>query len=434
MLLHPHTLNLIVQYKQTNDDAIFKEILSLLLDSEPVYAKEKLYEIIYSHIKTETTKKQNLEHLNNYIDTHFDIVEKECSTGKNLLFELKNFEGISAEAIKLVKKRRKNIQRRENSKRKKLSQSKDSVTENESYDENFVTKFKEIENLLANLQNSDQIMIYENKEMVFGCVNKIIAIFSSLYEKSRIPKKEYAAIVNSIKLAMKPPTSVVDSSANLSLLNFVTKEKKKTVSVDSKKRFEPIDFDSSVYVYKLNNPNFESLRRRKDLVNPVKMMFIKFSEDIRPPIYKQTGNKANHKISYEKIFKDIDYDEESTWEDDPDAESIDSEESEEEDSSSGVMEFVEADSGEQEKKRIKKPNLTFPTVKIEINNEYDPLFKNLPIRPTKDIPEFIKDKLKLEFNNTPAILKRLSRKYMIVESTLKEYLEKECPEKERLEN
>ncbi|EOB12504.1 hypothetical protein NBO_421gi001 [Nosema bombycis CQ1] len=168
-----------------------------------------------------------------------------------------------------------------------------------------------------------------------------------MQENGIITKKEYLNIMKDNKNGKDnndtPKKLKVNDTPNLSLLNFLTKEKKINNDFDNDKNFKPIIFDSSVYVYKLNNPNFESLRKRKDLVNPKKMMFIKFTEDIKPPIYKPTENKLKHKISYQKIFNNVDYDEESTWEDDPDAESIDSVETEEDDTvpvNSPVGEFA----------------------------------------------------------------------------------------------
>lgn len=433
MLLHPHTLHLIVQYKKSNEVDLLKEILALLIDSEPVYIKDSLYDIIYSHTKTDSTKKQNIENLNNCIDLHFEIKEKTGDKEHSLYYFLKDFRDLSPEGVQLVKNRRKNLQRRERQKKKKLSKSNnENICESDvkAYDEGVLEKLKDFEIFLVNLKESERNLkiICEYKDLLLSSANTIINIFNDMYEKSKISKKDYTAIMSSIRTNSRPISSSVDNtSSNLSLLNFITKEKRKTVEVDNRKRFVPIEFDSSVYVYKLNNPNFESIRRRKDLVNPVKMMFIKFCEDIRPPIYRQSDNKLSHKISYVKILNDVDYDEESTWEDDPDAESIDSDDSEEEESASEDNEFIEADSGEQEKKRVKKPVMSFPVVKIETNKEFDPLFRQLPIVPTKLIPDFIKDKLKEDFNlsdKNPSIFKRLSKKYLVVESALKEHLEK----------
>ncbi|EQB61349.1 hypothetical protein NAPIS_ORF01077 [Vairimorpha apis BRL 01] len=204
-----------------------------------------------------------------------------------------------------------------------------------------------------------------------------------------------------------------EKECNNSLLKFVTKKITQENSV-LEKNLTPIIYESTVYVYTGNNPNYVSFRRRKDLINPIKKIFIKFSEEIKPPIYEIKTNYNHYKISIARL--DLNYDEDSTWEEEK-GEDIGSDESEEEDTSNISEEWIDSDSEDEENTTgLKRPILTFPNIKIIKNDLYDEIWKKLSLHKIDIINDKLENKIK-QFKNLD--IKILSNIFMVKENVLK---------------
>lgn len=211
-----------------------------------------------------------------------------------------------------------------------------------------------------------------------------------------------------------------DNLADSSMLNFITKREK--ISVQNNSKFDSIFNEDSIYVYNLKNPNFKTLRRRKDLINPVKKIFIKFNDESRPPIYKVQPYQVFNRNSLKKLIN-VDYEEDSTWVDEDEGEDIFSGNSEMDEEVSGDEEWVDEDSSEQEiKKALKRPMLIFPKIKCLRNEEDTDFWSLLPLEKAEFINEDLVKYLK-DYKDKDYCVQKLSTVFMIEENILKRYFE-----------
>lgn len=329
MLSHPYVLDLLKQWKLSDDQNIPKDLLALLVHNKKNVDLSELCNLLYNYKVKKQKRNKNLKNLK--------VALNEWFTAKEGMFKLINNDNLSTQTIKLL-----------NKKVIKHSQ------------KNLVKDFYENIDAISDFHPDYAIKIVY--KLLEKCKNCDINF-----------KKVSSNIENILKVNNKSRESINDSS----ILNFVTKREK--TSANQHSMFHVLPFDNSVYLYNLKNPNYNSLRRRKDLVNPVKKIFIKLSTDFRPPIYRSQKLYLQHRNSLKRIFN-IDYEEDSTWEDDEDGESIRSEDSDNEDEDSENEEWVEEDSDENDnKKNQRRPMLTFPKIKCVKNEAYTNLWDNLPL-------------------------------------------------------
>ncbi|KAG0436187.1 hypothetical protein DMUE_4344 [Dictyocoela muelleri] len=135
--------------------------------------------------------------------------------------------------------------------------------------------------------------------------------------------------------------------------------------------FYPITFDKRAIVYdktKTYDINF-TLRKRNDIVKPVRRTFVKFHDQIRPPFYGII-TKYNTKNTLETlgVVDDYDYDSDLEWEYE-DAESLSS--TEEDESEDDDYEVEQEDSDEEPTVREYRIPIPFkPNLVFEIINPY----------------------------------------------------------------
>jgi hypothetical protein len=397
MLTHPYFLDLLSNFKKSKEDPISKDLLTLLVHNKYNIDSTFLCDILYKHKKSKLKKKEILKNITECLDRWFTL--------ENNYYKILSTDDLSKETISLINKN-------------KLSSKKDLISI-----------------LYQDIDSTENI----NYEMLIKLVYKIIDILKSsdinlkkflvnienkLSGTTRLNKDNVSgdsSLLNFVTKREKLNTKRLNKdnvSGDSSLLNFVTKREKLNISNVSK--FNPIVYDRSVYVYRLNNPCYESIRRRKDLINPKKKIFIKFSDEYRPPLYKIPDYQVYTRNSLKKLIN-IDYDEDSTWDDDCEGEDIGSDESEEEEIS-GDEEWIDSDSYDEETtKNIKRPLLIFPKIKCTRNEEFRTWWENLTIEKSETVSEeLIKEieKFKGKENST----KYLSNLFMIKESIIKEYL------------
>ncbi|ELA41919.1 uncharacterized protein VICG_01103 [Vittaforma corneae ATCC 50505] len=90
----------------------------------------------------------------------------------------------------------------------------------------------------------------------------------------------------------------------------------KNITVEHIKKFAPLSLKSATFVYDKNNIILGTQRKRDDLVNPVKLQFIKHFDQARPPIYQKRGLMERAVFSYRKLSEVLSYDYDSSddWE------------------------------------------------------------------------------------------------------------------------
>lgn len=142
-------------------------------------------------------------------------------------------------------------------------------------------------------------------------------------------------------------------------------------------RFQPLELKSAIFVYDRNNIVLDTVRKRDDLVSPVRLQFIKLCDQRRPPIYRKRERGVRARRSYERLSEIISYDECSSEDwgtEDGDAVTCgsitDSEESDTASSEQAEEQWIEADSDEVEDlgatRFNKKPTFCFDKINIEV--------------------------------------------------------------------
>ncbi|EOB12638.1 hypothetical protein NBO_389g0009 [Nosema bombycis CQ1] len=189
MLYHPYTLTLLTKFKETNDETLLKEILGLLIDSQPFTQpftdfKTKLYndfyKIIFSNSEIKKSKKQNIKKLNEIINTQFHKVEND---NKEYCYVLNDFEGINLKGKQLIKKNR----RRKSNFNKNESVLDDVILDKKSKNINeILISF----NTICDLIDCDKIY-NDNKNLLTNITSKLVNIVSKMQENGIITKREY---------------------------------------------------------------------------------------------------------------------------------------------------------------------------------------------------------------------------------------------------
>lgn len=139
----------------------------------------------------------------------------------------------------------------------------------------------------------------------------------------------------------------------------------KATAAEQIKKFAPLNPKNAVFVYDRNNIVLDTQRKRDDLVNPVKLQFIKHFDQIRPPIYQKRGPTKRAVFSYMKIPGMLTYDHDSSEDWEVPEESTETPEECSEDTNTELdaqseEEWIEKDSEDAETTRYsKKPNLLF---------------------------------------------------------------------------
>ncbi|KAF7679710.1 hypothetical protein TCON_2491 [Astathelohania contejeani] len=266
----------------------------------------------------------------------------------------------------------------------------------------------------------------------------------SLYKRKNIIKQGDGSIDN--KKVKKdddmPKQENSKTNSRFSILNFAKINEKITREDNSEMKFRPIKFDDNTVVYKVGDV-IESIRRPPDIEIPKRLTFIKFYNQIRPPLYEFYSPKLKIKNSLKKIdlVEDYDFDSDLEWEnnecDNIDAEILDSTESEEEDdeeySNSDFIDDSEEESQETQV-AINQPHLTKPECIYHQYKNFDEEWLRIPLIEYSTIPDNLIDELKKEYkNNTEnqmSFIKNFGKKHYIKQSVLL----KKIKEFEEIEN
>lgn len=79
-------------------------------------------------------------------------------------------------------------------------------------------------------------------------------------------------------------------------------------------RFAPLEIKNATFMYDPNRISLDTIRKRDDLVNPVKLQFIKHFDQIKPPIYQKRDIMKYCLYSYKKIPDVLSYTDDSSSE------------------------------------------------------------------------------------------------------------------------
>ncbi|KAI5151054.1 hypothetical protein ENBRE01_1869 [Enteropsectra breve] len=162
---------------------------------------------------------------------------------------------------------------------------------------------------------------------------------------------------------------VPETPKNLNVLNFATLAKKPVEKIE---KFEPLILRHATFLYDKNNISLESIRKRDNLTEPVKMQFIKHYDQRRPPVYRKRGRIMARKKSYDRMEEILNYDEDSSeeWEEQGEIEceesSLESTESEEGSEKAVWIERDDSSAEEEVMRSSKKPTFNFDPIVIEV--------------------------------------------------------------------
>ncbi|TBU17981.1 hypothetical protein CWI42_100030 [Ordospora colligata] len=237
---------------------------------------------------------------------------------------------------------------------------------------------------------------------------------------SGIPKS-VCSLVNKVRSTefgkCRPKKQSLDRNAGeLSMLKFVNVQSKKVPSMQAIGMFHPVCFDESVAIATSKSPFERSMRIRKDILNARRLTFIKFSDQLRPPVHKALNEKMCVRNSVLKLPHVLDYEYESDWEDVEEAEDIESIDGEE-DESEGSEEWVEKDMENVEPIRSnKKPSIMFPSCKYQVFEPFVSVWLALPLLEREEFPEDLTVEFKkglLTNSDTQGFLRKFSSRYVI---------------------
>ncbi|AFM98950.1 hypothetical protein EHEL_090550 [Encephalitozoon hellem ATCC 50504] len=209
------------------------------------------------------------------------------------------------------------------------------------------------------------------------------------------------------------------------ILRFVKIEDRKKPSADMLGKFSPICFDRDVMIGTPTSPISSTVRVRRNIRDPKRLSFIKFSGQLKPPFYGFREDKLHVRNSLAKLPQVLDYEHESDWEDVEDAETIGSteEESEEEEDN---YDWIELDSERRElSKPSKRPSLSFPPCRLSISPSFSPSWISLPLEEREVFPEELSQELIRELpsqKDLGAFVRRFGNRYVIKQSAVSEKL------------
>jgi hypothetical protein len=189
--------------------------------------------------------------------------------------------------------------------------------------------------------------------------------------------------------------------------------------------FVPITFESNTAVCTSDPRSMETIRMRKDIQDPKKLVFFKFHGELKPPIYHFKVSKTRRRNSLKRIPEVLDYDEDSGWEDDGDAETIGTSGEDDEEADESSREWIESGSESVELSRSsKKPSLMFPDVKFKVLVEGD-FWLSLPLTERDSFPQECMEAFKMGLDGAADPLsyaRAFGRKHMIKPSVTAKHL------------
>lgn len=191
------------------------------------------------------------------------------------------------------------------------------------------------------------------------------------------------------KDAAMPEMSAKGSKGSGDMLKFIRKEgKREKVEVSRLGPFTPIHFDDNVVLSGPRTPVMNTLRMRKDIQDARKLLFVKFSDQLKPPIYRFRTDRLNIRNSLSRIPQVLDYECDSDWEEEEDAESIDSTEGDSDEMDEGDYEWIDSDVENVElAKSNKKPSVTFPPCEFIVVASFPGPWLQLPLIERDVFPE-----------------------------------------------
>lgn len=453
LLFHPKTLQFIVKFKKTQKISILKKVLPFLIDNTEHIDLFFLEEVLFSHHPAlfsnqvndkMSDKVNNIENLAN--DKMSDKIGEMRITLKNLILKLFRKKEINGKSVcyfyscgkinPVVLQNRTNLPSVFGNKesinfieflnkiriKKEFRLNNNYGTDNSGVDSSIIDNSITVNSIIDTDVNNQAIINTEG-----GCLP--FTNISLNDPNDGLPRNRKCVVKiknrrlsseNDIILMSAPdpvPTNHFPTNhfpANYSPINhplashhnFVSKIKKGQSVLNFSKmslpvskpveKFTPLELKNDIIKNDRNSPK-ETLRKRDDLVNPVKLQFIKHYDQIRPPIYRRRGRMIRVIESYKKIPEILSYDDDSSneWEICEDEEETQENETlSSNDSSELDGSWIEEDSENVEVTRYnKKPNFIFDEIPIE---EYfdDGRFSMANLKMSDEIQENLKIELR----------------------------------------
>lgn len=177
-------------------------------------------------------------------------------------------------------------------------------------------------------------------------------------------------------------------SQRTSILNFVRiEDRRERMEPVSLGPFIPISFDGSTVVSSARHPLMSTLRVRRDIQDARRLFFVKFSE-LRPSVYGFRTERIMARNSLARLPQIHDYDCDEEWEDEEDAETIDSTDEEDDDSGESCQEWIDSDVEQVELTRSnKRPLLSHPACRFAVLSTSCAEWMRLPLLAREVFPE-----------------------------------------------
>lgn len=165
------------------------------------------------------------------------------------------------------------------------------------------------------------------------------------------------------------------------LLKFLTVEPRRERAESQEYKFQPVP---RLAPRRVQN----TVRKREDIVRPRRITYIKFSERVKPSLYRIVEEKLFVRNSIRKIpyVLDYEYDSDLEWEDCEDAEDVESTSESEEVEDGDELDFIDADSDSDTDKKFRHPSISFPVLTVGILYDYRP-FLGAPLLQHTSVPD-----------------------------------------------
>jgi hypothetical protein len=226
------------------------------------------------------------------------------------------------------------------------------------------------------------------------------------------------------------PSKKRQASTSINTLRFTKiDEKRERAACSTLGPFVPIVFDEDIVMCSSDPRAMKTVRMRRDIQDPKRLVFFKFHDRLRPPVYHFRPPRVRRRNSLRAIPEVLDYEEDSDWEDGEDAETIGSSGDDDDDVEESSQEWIDSDSGSVElTKSSKRPSLVFPAVKFNVVDE-DEYWRSLPLTERDHLPQDCMDSLMKgleEAEDVLAYARAFGRRHMIKFSVINRHLKKDA--------
>lgn len=380
----PEVLGELLEFKVSDELVPKKALLALLLDGQRNYDQETVERILFEGKMTSAGKRRRLEIVKQAVEELFTWryyrFEKESVSAKEdagegtWLMEIKSCDGLDASVIDSIERRRKKIIREI---RKKYMARREGGS--------VVPCTSPHKNGKGKLQSDQKSCVNGNYNIHTKSSLALERERSMANEKHKLHHGEASIQQDHRKKSHEAKTQ------GTTLLKFRMQTQKRERQDQSEGKFLPV-FSPEAFSSQV------TVRKREDLVNPRRVTYIKFFEQIKPSTYAIIKDKLFVQNSLKRIpyVLDYEYDSDLEWEDCDDAEDLDSTDesgdAEDEEDEGDDIDFVDTESETSFDRKFGPMEISFPELNVEIFYDYKSNL-NAPLLRYESVPDFLLHKL-----------------------------------------